>query len=318
MTLAQALEELKSAKPKADKLLAQDPEQKGLLFMNSSKHLHQQFLHNNHHRLDEELAFKIQAEEEKEERLAREKAQQIEEANITWDDQDELTDEEKARLFVQFLEQRRKHFAAKRVEEKRNKPPTRAQQRSIMCIYLKNMDGWKPKSLKNKSFANIKELFAKAMKRVNTFVDYITELVEEREELEQESSKKQKLEEDKESEELKQCLEIIPDDGDDVTIDAIPLSTKSQKEATYQVVIGKCNMRIKPTKTQKEATYQVVLETLKLSPCYKAFLITMDVPEIYMHQFWFTISKIKDTSSNQFNLDKKKFRIGVEVFHEIL
>ncbi|GKC52200.1 hypothetical protein Tco_1074945 [Tanacetum coccineum] len=45
--------------------------------------------------------------------------------------------------------------------------------------------------------------------------------------LEQESSKKQKLEEDKESEELKQCLEIIPDDGDDVTIDATPLSTKS-------------------------------------------------------------------------------------------
>ncbi|GKB69758.1 hypothetical protein Tco_0931170 [Tanacetum coccineum] len=35
------------------------------------------------------------------------------------------------------------------------------------------------------------------------------------------------VEENKESEELKQCLEIIPDDGDDVTIDATPLSTKS-------------------------------------------------------------------------------------------
>ncbi|GKC41909.1 hypothetical protein Tco_1059631 [Tanacetum coccineum] len=147
-------------------------------------------------RLDEELAFKLQAKEEEEERLAREKAQQVEEANIAWDDvqakidadyqlaqrlqaqeQDELTDEEKARLFVQFLEQRRKHFAAKRAEEKRNRPPTRAQQRSIMCTYLKNMEGWKPKSLKNKSFANIQELFDKAMKRVNTFVDYRTELV---------------------------------------------------------------------------------------------------------------------------------------------
>ncbi|GKF78101.1 hypothetical protein Tco_0230571, partial [Tanacetum coccineum] len=61
---------------------------------------------------------------------------------------------------------------AKRAEEKRNKPPTRAQQRSIMCTYLKNMEGWKPKSLKNKSFAYIQELFDKAMKRVNTFVDY--------------------------------------------------------------------------------------------------------------------------------------------------
>ncbi|GJU10462.1 hypothetical protein Tco_1132858 [Tanacetum coccineum] len=38
------------------------------------------------------------------------------------------------------------------------------------------------------------------------------------EELEQESSKKQKLKEDKESEELKQCLEIILDDGDDLSM----------------------------------------------------------------------------------------------------
>ncbi|GJS78620.1 hypothetical protein Tco_0728501 [Tanacetum coccineum] len=94
-------------------------------------------------------------------------------------EQEELTDEEKARLFVQFLEQIRKHFAAKRAEKKRNRPPTRAQQRSFMCTYLKNMEGWKLKDLKNKSFVNIQELFDKAMKRVNIFVDYRTELVEE-------------------------------------------------------------------------------------------------------------------------------------------
>ncbi|GJS09406.1 hypothetical protein Tco_0366202 [Tanacetum coccineum] len=55
-----------------------------------------------------------------------------------------------------------------------------------------------------------------------------------------------------------------------------------------------------------------------LSSCYNAFLITVDVPDIYMHQFWFTISKIKDTSSYQFKLDKKKFKVGVEVFCEVL
>ncbi|GKF76582.1 hypothetical protein Tco_0229052, partial [Tanacetum coccineum] len=37
-------------------------------------------------KLDEELAFKLQAEEDEEERLAKEKAQKVEEANITWDD----------------------------------------------------------------------------------------------------------------------------------------------------------------------------------------------------------------------------------------
>nr|GFD24399.1 hypothetical protein [Tanacetum cinerariifolium] len=137
---------------------------------------------------------------------------------------------------------RRKLFAAKRDEEKRNKPPTMAQQRIIMSTYLKNMDGWKIKSLKKKSFAKIQELFDKAMKRINNFVDLRTELVEESskkneaettqessskregDEIEQERSKKQKMEDDKESEELKKCLEIIPDD---VTIDATPLSSKS-------------------------------------------------------------------------------------------
>nr|GEY91084.1 hypothetical protein [Tanacetum cinerariifolium] len=46
-------------------------------------------------------------------------------------------------------------------------------------------------------------------------------------ELNQERSKKKKVENDKESEELKRCLEIISDNGDDVTIDATPLSIKT-------------------------------------------------------------------------------------------
>nr|GEX40289.1 hypothetical protein [Tanacetum cinerariifolium] len=117
-------------------------------------------------------------------------------------------------------EKRRKFFGGKRFEGKRNRPPTIAQQKTIMCTYLKNMDGWKLKSLKKKSFAEIQELFDKAMKRVNTFVDYRTELLEEslknaeaeitqegsskraRDELEQERSKKQKVEDDKESKEM--------------------------------------------------------------------------------------------------------------------
>ncbi|GJX74703.1 hypothetical protein Tco_0313298 [Tanacetum coccineum] len=91
-----------------------------------------------------------------------------------------------------------------------------------MSTYLKNMAGYKHNQLKNKSFDDIQKLFDKAIKRVNTFVDMDTKLVEgckvraegsetraeasskrAGEELEQESSKKQKLEEDKESEKLK-------------------------------------------------------------------------------------------------------------------
>ncbi|GJR48894.1 hypothetical protein Tco_1316997 [Tanacetum coccineum] len=58
-------------------------------------------------------------------------------------EQEELSIEENDTLFQQLLEKRRNHFAAKRAEEKRNKPPIKAQQRKIMCTYLKNMEGYK-------------------------------------------------------------------------------------------------------------------------------------------------------------------------------
>ncbi|GJX74427.1 hypothetical protein Tco_0313022 [Tanacetum coccineum] len=137
------------------------------------------------------------------------------------EEQEKLSIEEKSKLFVQLLEARKKHTAAMRAQEKRNKPPTKAQKRNTMSTYLKNIAGYKHNQLKNKSFDDIQKLFDKAMKRVNTFVDMDTELVEgsevrakcsetrvegsskrEGEELEQESSKKQKLEEDKETRDL--------------------------------------------------------------------------------------------------------------------
>ncbi|GKE52129.1 hypothetical protein Tco_1487285 [Tanacetum coccineum] len=93
-------------------------------------------------------------------------------------EQEELSVEEKATLYPQLLEKRRKHFAAKRAEEKRNKPPTKAQLRKIMCTYLKNMEGYKLNDLKLKGFDFIQEMFDRAFKRVNTFEDFRTELVE--------------------------------------------------------------------------------------------------------------------------------------------
>nr|GEV65447.1 hypothetical protein [Tanacetum cinerariifolium] len=127
---------------------------------------------------DEQEAKRLQAEIDEQDRLAAEEAQKALEANNA-EEQEQLTDTEKARLFMEFLEKRRKFFAAKRNEEKRNRPPTKPQQRSIMSTYLKNMDGWKPIALKNKSFAEIKESLDKVMERINNFVDFITELVEE-------------------------------------------------------------------------------------------------------------------------------------------
>ncbi|GJU18942.1 hypothetical protein Tco_1146908 [Tanacetum coccineum] len=50
-----------------------------------------------------------------------------------------------------------------------------------------------------------------------------------------------------------------------------------------RVKISTTNMRIDPTMTQKEKeTYQVVLDIIKNTTFYKAFLASVDVPEIYM------------------------------------
>ncbi|GJU41705.1 hypothetical protein Tco_1194662 [Tanacetum coccineum] len=131
ITLAQALAELKSVKPK-DKGKAKmvEPE-KPLKKKDQIK-------------FDEEEALRLQAKFDEEDRLAREKAQQVKEANIAWDDiqakidanyqlakrlqaqeQQELTIKKKSTLFIQLLGKRKKHFAAKRAEENRNRPPIR-------------------------------------------------------------------------------------------------------------------------------------------------------------------------------------------------
>ncbi|GKA17575.1 hypothetical protein Tco_0697412 [Tanacetum coccineum] len=226
--------------------------------------------------LDEEMArnleAQLQAELIEEERLARKKE---EEANIalieSWEntqammeadrllaerlqtrEQEELTDEEKAKLFMEFMEKRRKHFAALRAQEKRKRPPTKTQKRNQMSIYLKHMGGYKHNQLKDRSYDEIQKLFNKEMKRVNSFVamnSEAQEISEKKDEssskkakivqdssakragdkLESNKSKKQKTDENEEVEvdneaELKKHMVTFKDD--DIAIDAIPLATK--------------------------------------------------------------------------------------------
>ncbi|GJT49292.1 hypothetical protein Tco_0975449 [Tanacetum coccineum] len=103
-----------------------------------------------------------------------------------------------------------------RAIKKRNIPPTKAQKRSIMSTYLKNMAGYKHNQLKNKCFDDIQKLFDKAMKRINTFVDIDTELLEE-------SSKKAEVME----ESSKRAGDKLEQENEEkVAIDAVPLATK--------------------------------------------------------------------------------------------
>ncbi|GJU24658.1 hypothetical protein Tco_1163279 [Tanacetum coccineum] len=158
-------------------------------------------------------------------------------AKLQVEEQGEISIEERSILFVELMDKRKKHFAKLRANEQRRKPPTKTQKRNIMSTYLKNMAGYKHTQLKNKSFEEIQMLFEKEMKRVNIFVDMDAELVKGREireesgskragdELEQESSKRQMVDDDdKEREDLKQCFEIVPDE--EFVVHVIPLAVK--------------------------------------------------------------------------------------------
>ncbi|GJU29921.1 hypothetical protein Tco_1173510 [Tanacetum coccineum] len=83
-----------------------------------------------------------------------------------------------------------------------------------------------------------------------------------------------------------------------------------------RLVIGKFNGRIPRGLKPKEETFQVVLDALALTTCYPAFIITADVPEVYMHQFWNSV--YKHDTFYRFKIDKKKrFKLTLEVFRDI-
>ncbi|GKD18241.1 hypothetical protein Tco_1207399 [Tanacetum coccineum] len=159
-----------STRPKAKGLVIHEQEEAPTLIVSSQQ--------------ASQAKIQDKAEFDEQERIEREKAKVNLALKETWDDiqakieadqllaerlqareQEELTIKERAILFQQLLEKRREHFAAKRAEEKRNRPPTKAQQR--------------------------------------------------RDELEQESIKKQKVDKDKETAELKSLMEVIPDENFD-------------------------------------------------------------------------------------------------------
>ncbi|GJT28120.1 hypothetical protein Tco_0908395 [Tanacetum coccineum] len=112
-------------------------------------------------------------------------------ARLQAQEHEELTIEERSKMFVEIMDKRKKHFARLKAEEQRRKSPTKAQKRT------QRRQRWYKKA---------------------------------GEELEFDKSKKQKLDENVEAEvddeaEMKKHMEIVP--NDEIAIDAIPLATKS-------------------------------------------------------------------------------------------
>ncbi|GJS46704.1 hypothetical protein Tco_0596825 [Tanacetum coccineum] len=99
-------------------------------------------------------------------------------------------------------------------------------------------------------------------------------------------------------------------------------TTKAQQIAwmmqstTNRLKIGKCNQRLSSTLKSNEATIQVVLDALKLTPFYKAFEVTANVPEIYMQEFWATVSLYH--KSLRFKMNDKSHTVNLENFRDML
>ncbi|GJU90043.1 putative ribonuclease H-like domain-containing protein [Tanacetum coccineum] len=179
ITLAQTLIQIKAAKPKvvttaATTTTTTRPKAKGVVVQELKVLLKRKDQIAFDEQIARDIQAKLDAELIEEQKLAR---KQEEEANIalieSWEntqaimevdrllaerlqskEREELTNEEKGKLFMELME-KRKHFAALRAQEKRNRPPTKAQKRTQMYTYLKHMGGYKYKQLNGKSFDEI-------------------------------------------------------------------------------------------------------------------------------------------------------------------
>ncbi|GJV87581.1 hypothetical protein Tco_1531519 [Tanacetum coccineum] len=123
-----------------------------------------------------------------------------------------MTVKEQAKLLMELIDARKKFFAAKRAEEQRNK------------------------DFKGMNFDAIKKMFDKVYKHVNEFVFKDAEGSNKSEgaALEQESSKKLKMDEDSKTTELKQLIKVVQDE--EIAIDAIPIATKPPTIVDWKIV----------------------------------------------------------------------------------
>ncbi|GKA74821.1 hypothetical protein Tco_0781123 [Tanacetum coccineum] len=202
LTLAQTLIEIKASKPKAVTTAATTtttvvtrPKAKGVVVQDPSE-FRATTSSSQYHRLKTKLAARLQAQE-----------------------QEDLTVEEKSKLFVELMDKRKKHF------------------------------------LKNKSFDEVQKAYDKTMGWIDSFVSMDSEVVKggkEKDEgsvtraeessskragteLEQERIKKQKIDDDQEEAEMKKHMEIVVDE-EEIAVDAIPLATKPPIIVDWKII----------------------------------------------------------------------------------
>nr|GEY17024.1 hypothetical protein [Tanacetum cinerariifolium] len=102
----------------------------------------------------------------------------------------------------------------------------------------------------------------------------------------------------------------------DTTIDQQVAMDEALVPHARRLRIGRSNFCLLSDISSKESTLQLVYDVLRLTPFLKAFLVTADVLEIYMQEFW-AIATVHHHSI-RFKMDNKKHIVNLESLREML
>nr|GEY18611.1 putative ribonuclease H-like domain-containing protein [Tanacetum cinerariifolium] len=162
------------------------------------------------------------------------------------------------------------------------RPFSKAEVRKNMVMYLRNRGGYKQSYFKRMKYEDIGTIFERVWDRVHTFVPKDSEIKKEVMKrsgfhLQQESSKKQKLDQqtkkkekevkaqadsDQEVEEMKLYMRIVPDE--DIAIDAIALATKPSVIVEFKIVKeGKISTYHIPRANKSTKRYTSIINLLE-------------------------------------------------------
>nr|GEV47142.1 hypothetical protein [Tanacetum cinerariifolium] len=102
----------------------------------------------------------------------------------------------------------------------------------------------------------------------------------------------------------------------DMTIDQQVALKEALIPHAHRLRIGRSNFRLLSDISSEKSTFQLVYDVLRLTLFFKAFLVTADIPEIYMQEFWATATV--HHHSIRFKMDNKKHIVNLEYFREML
>nr|GEY73717.1 retrovirus-related Pol polyprotein from transposon TNT 1-94 [Tanacetum cinerariifolium] len=113
-----------------------------------------------------------------------------------------------------------------------------------------------------------------------------------------------------------ETLKQLMNETIDTTIEQQVAMNEALVPHAQRLRIGRSNFRLLSNIKSKESTLQLVYDVLRICPFFKAFMVTADVPEIYMQELW-TTATVRHHAI-RFKMDNKKHIVNLESFRDML